>query len=89
MGFARIATVIFLACRQQDKKGQPQAEAGKVQVGHQKEFIHGNSAQALEGAVQGGGETAPSLELFKEQLNVALSALVWLTKLGWVIGCTQ
>ena len=39
---------------QGDKKW-PQAVPGEVQVGHQKEFLHGKSGQALEGAVQGGG----------------------------------
>ncbi|RMB91888.1 hypothetical protein DUI87_31698 [Hirundo rustica rustica] len=46
------------------------------QGGHQQEFLHGKGGQALEGAAQGGLESPP-LEVSKEQLEVALSALGW------------
>lgn len=48
---------------------------GKVQAGHQQEFLHGKGRGALEGAAQGGLES-PSLEVPKEQLDTALTAAV-------------
>ncbi|RMC01245.1 hypothetical protein DUI87_22194 [Hirundo rustica rustica] len=47
---------------------------GEAQVGHQLEFPHGKGGQALSGAALGGLES-PSLEVSKESLDKALSAL--------------
>ena len=63
-----------------------QAVPGEFQLEHEEEFIRGKGYQALGGAVQAGLES-PSLEMSKEQLHMALSALGWVTE--WVRGWTQ
>lgn len=52
-----------------NKRKWPQAAPKEVQVGCQKEFIHGKCCQAFEWAAQGGGAVSP-LEMFKKWLDM-------------------
>lgn len=78
-----------LLCQQRDKT-QPQTAPGKVQVERQEEFLHRKGYQALEWTAQRDVHCqTPSLEVLRGQADIALSAMVQLTKQwlakGWTL----
>lgn len=67
---------------------KPQAVLGEIQDGHQEEFLQRRVTRLWNGLPRETVESL-SLELFKERLDVSLSAMVWFTRWCLVKGSTR